>query len=108
MLRASADRGVLRKRRLPDPWSARERFWFRSLARQDLLNPGSGLIGRLEQGRVLHVALAEAGFQVPPPLVLKVMVRPVEADEHSGKLVICEDKLALTVMAVDEHAHRHE
>ena len=76
------------------------------LAHQGLFNPGSGLFRRFEQpwcgrGRTF----AEAGFQVPPPLVLRVMVRPVEADEHGGKLVVCEDKPAVSVMAVDEHAH---
>jgi hypothetical protein len=34
------------------------------------------------------------------------MVRPVKADEHGGKLIICEDKVAVSVMAIDEHAHR--
>jgi len=71
-----------------------------------LFNPGSGFVRRLEQGCVPGVALAEPGFQVPPPLVLRVMVRPVEAHEHGGKLVVCEDKLAVSVVAVDEHAHR--
>ena len=47
-----------------------------ALGRQGSFNPGSGLFGRLEQGRVLGVALAEPGFQVPPPLVLGIMVRP--------------------------------
>jgi hypothetical protein len=31
---------------------------------------------------------------VPPPLVLRVMVRSIEADEHGGKLVVCKNKLA--------------
>ncbi|QFU16940.1 hypothetical protein [Microvirga thermotolerans] len=78
----------------------------RGLAHQDWLNPGSGLFGRLEQGRVLAVALAEPGFQVPPSLVLRVMVRPVKADKHGGKLIICKDKVAFSVIAIDEHAHR--
>jgi hypothetical protein len=42
---------------------------------------------------------------MPPTLVLRVMVRPVEADEHGGKLVVSEDKVAVSVMAVDEHTH---
>jgi len=77
-------------------------------AHQGLFNPGSGLFGRPEQGRVPIVALAEPGFQVPRPPVLRGMVRPFEADEHGGKLVVCEDEPAVGVMAVDEHAHRHE
>jgi hypothetical protein len=77
----------------------------RGLARQGLPDPGSGLFGRLEQARVPDVAFAEPGFQVPPPLVFGVMVRPVETDEHGGKLVVSEDKVAIRVMAVDEHAH---
>jgi len=28
-----------------------------------------------------------------------------EANDHGGKLVVCEDKAALAVMAIDEHAH---
>ncbi len=71
----------------------------RGLAHQDLLNPGSGFFWRPEQGRVTHAALAEPGFQVPPTLVLGVMACPVEADEHGGKLVVGEDKLAISVMA---------
>jgi hypothetical protein len=31
----------------------------------------------------------------------RVMVRPVEADEHGSELVICEDKVAISVVAVD-------
>jgi hypothetical protein len=73
-----------------------------------LFNPGSGFVRRLEQGCVTNVALAEPGFQVPPPLVLRVMGLTVEADDHSRELVIGEDKVALAVMAVDEHPHGHK
>jgi hypothetical protein len=73
-----------------------------------LLNPGSGLVGCLEPGCIPNAAFAEPGFQVPPTLVLRVMVRPVKADEHGGKLVICENKVALTVMAINEYTHRHK
>ena len=41
---------------------------------------------------------------MPQPLVLRVMVLALEADDHGGELVIGEDKVALAVMAVDEHA----
>ena len=34
------------------------------------------------------------------------MVRPIEAHEHGGKLVIFKDEPAIGVMTVDEHAHR--
>jgi hypothetical protein len=77
-------------------------------ARQDLFNPGSGLFRRFEQGRITNVALAESGFQVLTPLVLRVMGLTVEADDHGRELVIGEDKVALAVMAVDEHAHGHK
>ena len=76
------------------------------LACQDLINPGPGFVRRLEQGCVPGVTLAEPGFQVPPPLVLRVMVRPVEAHEHGGKLVVSKDKLAVSVVAVDKYVHR--
>ena len=36
------------------------------------------------------------------------MVRPIEAHEHGGKLVIFKDKPAIGVMTVDEHAHRYK
>ena len=81
----------------------------RALDHQGLLNPGSGPLGRLEHvWSNTDVAFAEPGFQVPPPLVLRVMVRPVEADEHGSELVIPEDKVALGVMAVDEYAQGHQ
>ena len=78
------------------------------LAHQFLFRPSSGLFRRPEQGRVMAVALAEPGLHVPPPLVLRVMMRPVEAHEHGGQLVVGKDEPAIGVMAVDEHAHRHE
>jgi len=37
--------------------------------------------------------------------MLRFMALTIEADEHGGKLVVCEDELAVGVMAVDEHAH---
>src|SRR5215218_2816425 len=76
----------------------------RDLARQSLLNPSSSLFGRLKHRRVTNAAFAEPGFQMPQRLVLRVMVLAVEADDHGGQLVIGEDKVALAVMAVDEHA----
>jgi hypothetical protein len=36
------------------------------------------------------------------------MIRPIEADEHGGKLAVGEDESAGGVVAVDEHAHWHE
>jgi hypothetical protein len=80
----------------------------RSLACQGLLNPSFGFFGSREQGRITIVAFAEPSFQMPPPRVLRVMVLAVEADDHGGKLAIREDKVALTVMAINELAHRLE
>jgi hypothetical protein len=36
------------------------------------------------------------------------MVLAVEADDHGSKLIVSEDKVALTVMAINEHTHRLE
>lgn len=49
-------------------------------------------------------AFAEARFQVPKPLVLRVVVLTIEADDHGSKLVVSENKVALAVVAIDEHA----
>jgi hypothetical protein len=76
-----------------------------SLAAQDPFDPGSGLFRCSEERRVTNVALAETGFQVPQPLVLRVVRRAVEADEYGGELIVDKDKAALAVMAVNEHAH---
>jgi hypothetical protein len=80
----------------------------RGLARQDLINPGPGFVRRLEQGCVPGVALAEPRLQVPPTLVLRVMVRSIEADNHGGELAVREDQIAVGIVAVNEDAHRHE
>jgi hypothetical protein len=74
------------------------------LAHQGLSHPSSGLFGCPEQGCILDVALAEPSFQVPPTPMRRVMVRPVKAHEHGSELVICEDEVAISVVAVDEHA----
>src|ERR687897_527682 len=79
-----------------------------SLAHQGAFHPGSGFVRRCEQGRVAGIALAETGFQVPAPLVLRVMALAIEADDHGGELIIDEDKVALAVMTINEHAHRLE
>jgi hypothetical protein len=75
------------------------------LARQGLLNPSSGFFGRLKQRRVTNAAFAGPGFQMPQLPVLRVMRLAIEADDHGGELIIGQDKVALAVMAVDEHAH---
>jgi hypothetical protein len=62
----------------------------RCLAHQGLLNPGSGFIRRLEQGRITGVALAEPSFQIPQPLVLGIVALAIEADDHGGELIIGE------------------
>jgi hypothetical protein len=66
-----------------------------SLAHQGAFHPGSGFVRRCEQGRVAGIALAETGFQVPAPLVLRVMALAIEADDHGGELIISEDKVLL-------------
>lgn len=76
--------------------------------REDPLNPGSGFIRPLEQGCVIDPAFSEPGLQVSQPLVLRVVVLTVQTGNHSGELVACEDKPAVGVMIVDEHAHRLE
>ena len=76
--------------------------------RQGLLNPSAGFVRCSEQGRNANVAFAEPGFQVPPPPALGVVVLAIKADDHGRELAVCEDQVALAVMAVDEHAHRLE
>jgi hypothetical protein len=34
------------------------------------------------------------------------MALAIETDDHGGELIVHEDKAALAVMAIDEHAHR--
>src|SRR4051812_28656558 len=80
----------------------------REAGAEDSFNPRPSFFRCLEQGWVTNAAPAEAGFQVPQPLVLRFMVCRIEADDHAGKLVICEDKVAVSIVAVDEHAHRHK
>jgi hypothetical protein len=41
---------------------------------------------------------------LPTPFVLKVMTVAVEADDHGGELAILEDKTAVGVVAINEHA----
>jgi hypothetical protein len=72
----------------------------RGLARQGLVNPSSGLFGRLKQRRLTNVAFAEPDFQMPQPLVLRVMALAIKADDHGGKLMIGEDKVAFAVMTM--------
>jgi hypothetical protein len=87
----------------PCPGRTEQTSW--GLASQGLFNPNSGFVRRLEQGRVTDVAFAEPGLQVPLPRVLRIMVLAIEAGDHGGKLAIREDKVALTVMTVDDQAH---
>jgi hypothetical protein len=75
------------------------------LEHQDPLNPGSSLFGCLEQGCLGNVAFAKPCFQVPESPVLRFMAVTIDTDDHGDELVVHENKTALTVMAIAEHAH---
>ena len=59
-----------------------------------MFNPGSGFLRCLEQRRVTNVAFAEPGFQVPPPLVFRVMVLAVKAHDDGRELAVRKDKIS--------------
>ena len=76
----------------------------RILTGQGLFNPGSGLFGGLEQGRVSNDAFTEPGFQVPQARAFELESHAVQVDHHGGRLVVREDQFTLADTAIDEHA----
>lgn len=49
--------------------------------------------------------MSEACLQMPPSLHFGIMSIPIEASQHGSELAVCQHKLTLRVMAVDENGN---